>query len=54
MKHSFLFFNALCGEYFKNTPNIDFQSPVLRQNILRVDIFSENAAPGSWVFILYV
>ena len=46
--------NVLCGEYFKNTPNINFQSPVLRQNILCVDIFSENSAPGSCMFILYI
>ena len=31
---------------------ITFQSTVLRQNILSVDIFSENSALGSWMFIL--
>ena len=46
--------NVFCGEYFKNTLNINFQSPVLRQNILCVDIFSENSAPGSCMFILYI
>ena len=46
--------NVFCAVYFKNTPNINFQGPVLIQNILNVDTFSENSAPGSWMFILYI